>query len=150
MWRGGYVMPTNKRIGSIALAALMALVLHVEAVEPATVWVFTADPLPPLQHTERADRLFVLDAVDNALKKLSFANPGNEAQATQRALALIQSQDGQAMTARLRLSAEAIAVAWQHGIAQLPAVLVDERYVVYGVYDVQVALAQIAGYRDAQ
>ena len=143
-------MPTNKRIGSIALAALMALVFCAQAAEPSTVWVFTADPLPPLQHTEQVDRLFVLDAVDSALKKLSFANPGNEAQATQRALALIQSQDGQAMTARLRLSAEAIAVAWQHGIAQLPAVLVDEQYVVYGVYDVESALAQIAGYRDAQ
>ena len=143
-------MPIKQRCASIALTVLMALVLHVEAAEPATVWVFTADPLPPLQHTERADRLFVLDAVDNALKKLSFANPGNEAQATQRALALIQSQDGQAMMARLRLSAEAIAVAWQHGIAQLPAVLVDERYVVYGVYDVESALTRIAGYRDAQ
>ena len=143
-------MPTNKRVGGIALTVLMALVLPVEAAEPATVWVFTADPLPPLQHTEQVDRLFVLDAVDSALKKLSFTDPGNEAQATQRALALIQSRDGQAMMTRLRLSAEAIAVAWQHGIAQLPAVLVDERYVVYGVYDVEVALAQIAGYRDAQ
>ena len=143
-------MPTNKRVGGIALTVLMALVLPVEAAEPATVWVFTADPLPPLQHTEQVDRLFVLDAVDSALKKLSFANPGNEAQAKQRALALIQSRDGQAMTARLRLSAEAIAVAWQHGIAQLPAVLVDERYVVYGVYDVESALTRIAGYRDAQ
>ena len=143
-------MPTNKRVGGIALTVLMALVLPVEAAEPATVWVFTADPLPPLQHTEQVDRLFVLDAVDSALKKLSFANPGNEAQAKQRALALIQSRDGQAMMTRLRLSAEAIAVAWQHGIAQLPAVLVDERYVVYGVYDVESALTRIAGYRDAQ
>ena len=128
----------------------MALVLRAQAGEQGTVWVFTVDQLPSLQHTDRADRVFVLDGVDNTLKKLSFANPGDEAQAKQRAMALIQSQDGHAMITRMRHSAEAIAVAWQHGIAKLPAVLVDEQYVVYGVYDVESALAQIARYRDAQ
>lgn len=142
-------MPFKPRCASIALAALMALVFSAQAAEPNTVWVFTANQLPALQHTERADRLFVLDDVDTSLKRLSFANPGNEAQAKQRALAVMQSQNGQAMLTRLRSSAEAIAVAWQHGIARLPAVLVDEQYVVYGVYDVNDALAQIARYRHA-
>ena len=137
-------------VRGMTLTALMALALPLQAGEHETVWVFTTDQLPPLQHTDRADRLFVLDNVDKALKKLSFLNPGNEAQAKQRAMKLIQSPEGQAMIARMRSSAEAIAVAWQHGIEKLPAVLVDEQYVVYGVYNVESALAQIARYRDAR
>ena len=132
----------------IVLAALLGKAFAAFADE--SVWVFTAHQLPPLQHTDKADRVFVLDNVDNALKRLSFANPGNEALAQQRAMAVIQSPKGQAMIARMHGSAQAIAVAWQHGIDKLPAVLVDERYVVYGVYNVESALAQIARVRDAQ
>ena len=120
------------------------------ASDPATVWVFTADRLPTLQHVEQADRLFVLDHADTALRGLSFNNPSSEAQARQRAMAIIQSPSGQAAIDRMRNSAEAIAVAWQHGIQKLPAVLVDERYVVYGVYDVESALARITRRRDAR
>lgn len=112
--------------------------------------MFTAAQLPPIQHTNRADRLFLLDEVDHSLKALSFRNPGNEEKARKQALAIIQSPQGQATINRMRGSAEAIAVAWQHGIEKLPAVLVDETYVVYGVYDVESALAQIARYRHAQ
>lgn len=117
---------------------------------PGQVWLFTAQQLPPIRHTDRADRLFVLGDVDQSLKALSFANPGNQVQAKQRAMAVIQSTQGQAMIARMRGSVEAIAVAWQHGIEKLPAVLVDECYVVYGVYNVETALQQIERARDAQ
>ena len=150
MWHGAFKMPTKKWAIRVALAALMGLSPPALSDQPAVIWVFTADQLPPLQHTENVDRLFVLDDVDSALNKLSFANPGNEAQAKQQAMTLIQSPDGQAMLARMRRSAEAIAVAFQHGIDQLPAVLVDKQYVVYGVYNVEAALVQIARYRDAQ
>jgi len=132
---------------------IAVLALQAQAVltsDPPAVWVFTADRLPTLQHLGHADRVFVLDHADNLLKALSFANPGNAAQARQRAMAIVQSPAGEVAIERMRHSAEAIAVAWQHGIAKLPAVLVDERYVVYGVYDVESALARITRRRDAR
>ena len=134
----------------MTIAGLAMSAQAVLASETSSVWVFTADRLPVLQHVEQADRLFVLDHADTALRGLSFNNPSSEAQARQRAMAIIQSPSGKAAIDRVRNSAEAIAVAWQHGIQKLPAVLVDERYVVYGVYDVESALAQIARYRDAR
>ena len=131
----------------IAALALQAGATH--AADPS-VWVFTADRLPALQNVDRADRLFVLDHADNALKKLSFPNPSSEVAARDKAMLIIQSPRGHAAIARMRESAEATTVAWQHGIEKLPAVLVDAQFVVYGVYDVTAAVDQIARYRDAR
>ena len=41
-------------------------------------------------------------------------------------------------------------VAWSLGIAKIPAVVVDRRYVVYGEANVARALARIEEYRRAQ
>lgn len=133
-----------------ALIAALALQACATVAADPTVWVFTAGRLPALQNVHQADRLFVLDHADNALKRLSFPNPGSDAAARDRAMAILQSPRGQAAIARMRNSAEATAVAWQHGIEKLPAVLVDEQYVVYGVFDVASAVEQIARYRDAR
>jgi len=133
-------------------ATFAAIAIQASAAQAAdpSVWVFTADRLPSLQNVDRADRLFVLDHADDALKKLSFHNPGREAAARDKAMLIIQSPRGQAAIARMRESAEATTVAWQHGIEKLPAVLVDAQFVVYGVYDVTAAVDQIARYRDVR
>ena len=143
MWPGVFGM---LRAVSAAFA-IQACAAH--AVDP-TVWVFTADRLPALQNGDQADRLFVLDHADNALRRLSFPNPGSEVAARDRAMVILQSPSGQAAIARMRNSAEATTVAWHYGIEKLPAVLVDEQYVVYGVYDVESAIAQVASYRNAR
>ena len=133
-------------------AFLFLLYIHTIAAQAAegTVWVFTANRLPPLQHVDQAERLFVLDHADNALRRLSFPNPGSEAAARDKALLIIQSPRGQAAIARMRESAEATTIAWMHGIEKLPAVLVDEQYVVYGVFDVVAAIDQVARFRSAR
>lgn len=133
-------------------ALFFLLYIHTLAAQATggTVWVFTVDRLPPLQYVDQADRLFVLDHADNALRRLSFPHPGSEAAARDKAMLIIQSPRGQAAIARMRESAEATTVAWMHGIEKLPAVLVDERYVVYGVFDVAAAIDQIARYRDVR
>ena len=133
-------------------AFLFLLYIHTIAAQATegTVWVFTANRLPPLQHVDQAERLFVLDHADNALRRLSFPNPGSEAAARDKALLIIQSPRGQAAIARMRESAEATTIAWMHGIEKLPAVLVDEQYVVYGVFDVAAAIDQVARFRSAR
>lgn len=131
------------------IAALALQACATVAADPM-VWVFTAGRLPALQNVHQADRLFVLDHADDALKRLSFPNPGNNTAAKDRAMVILQSRKGQAAIARMRNSAEATAVAWQHGIEKLPAVLVDGEYVVYGVFDVASAVDQIARYRNAR
>lgn len=56
--------------------------------------------------------------------------------------ATLQHQLGQAY--------QGVVQAWGLGVAKLPAVVVDGRYVVYGESDVDRALARIAAYREAQ
>ena len=142
MWRGAFAMRS-------ALLFLLYLGVTKAQAGQDTVWVFTADQLPQIQHLDQADRLFVLDHADNALREMSFPHPGSQAAAREKAMLIIQSPRGQAAIARIRESAEATTVAWMHGIEKLPAILVDGQYVVYGVFDVAAAIDQVARYRDA-
>ena len=143
-------MPRGRDLRRWAVTAALTVQAGIALAGEPTVWVFTAERLPALQNVARAERLFVLDRADNALQGLSFPNPGNATQARERAMAMIQSPQGQAALQRMRNSAEATLIAWQHGIEKLPAVLVDEQFVVYGVYDVESALTQIARFRHAR
>ena len=43
-----------------------------------------------------------------------------------------------------------VADAWGLGVAKVPAVVVDRRYVIYGEPDVALALSRIARYRREQ
>lgn len=140
-----------KTSGCQVLALLCGITVPAMAQEaPESVWVFTTQRLPALQRLDLATEVFVLDSIDAPLKNLSFQNPKNETAARQHAMAIIQSPEGQAVLAQLKTHAQAVAIAWQSGIAKLPAVLVDGDYVVYGEYDVQVAIDRIMRYRHEQ
>jgi integrating conjugative element protein (TIGR03757 family) len=129
------------------VVSLHLLVTTPAASEPASVQVFTTAHLPALQRLDRATRVCVLDAFEAPLKTLSFPYPGSEEGARRQAVSMINSPRGQAALDALRRAAEAAALAWQSGIQRLPAILVDQRYVVYGEYDVQVALERVADFR---
>jgi integrating conjugative element protein (TIGR03757 family) len=54
---------------------------------------------------------------------------------------------GSALQHRLTAAYQGVTDAWSLGITQIPAVIVDGRYVVYGVPDVNRAVALIKTYR---
>ena len=54
-----------------------------------------------------------------------------------------------ALQRRLRDAYQGVAEAWGLGVAKIPAVVVDHRYVVYGEPDVARAVARINAYRSA-
>lgn len=107
------------------------------------VVVFTARHLPHITSSERADRVFYLDGADAALAGLRFTNPGNQKVAVARASAMLQTSAGQAAIEQITQVGEGIALAWQHGIEKLPAVMVGGSHVVYGVFDVNEAVQMI-------
>ena len=57
---------------------------------------------------------------------------------------------GADLQGRIRQAYQGVADAWGLGIAKIPAVVVDRRYVVYGEADVARALAHIEEYRRAR
>jgi len=111
------------------------------------VWVFTAQGGPTLKGLGLANRHFVLPRGEASLDALTFPNPGSDDAARQMAAAQIQTLQGKALLERIKASSEAKLMATLYGIERLPAVLVDEAYVVYGGADVHEAMASIAAYR---
>ncbi|HEQ1867040.1 TPA: TIGR03757 family integrating conjugative element protein, partial [Pseudomonas aeruginosa] len=68
----------------------------------------------------------------------------------QRAAAMVQQrlqQGGQLLQKRMLDAYQGVADAWSLGITTLPAVVVDQRYVVYGESDLDKALARVAQHR---
>lgn len=69
----------------------------------------------------------------------------------QQAAALVRQRlhdGGEALQRRIGHAYQGVAEAWGLGIAKIPAVVVDRRYVVYGEPDVPRALARIHAYRS--
>ena len=145
------ISPCYKTSSYQVLALLCGLsAATTAAAPPESVWVFTARELPDVQRLDLATEIFVLDTMEKPLQNLSFQNPKNDEVARRQAMAVIRSPKGQAVLAELKTHAQAVAIAWQSGIAKLPAVLMDGNYVVYGEYDVQVAIDRIMRYRYGQ
>lgn len=89
-----------------------------------------------------------LDAASQLEKQLSAGLPANPTNAQALAQQRLQ-QDGKGMQQKLATAYQGITDAWQLGVAKLPAVVVDNRYVVYGESDVALALAKIEHYQKA-
>ena len=86
-------------------------------------------------------------------KGLNAMNEEDWDLAVQRAAAFVQrrlNDGGQALQQRIRDAYQGVTDAWSLGITSIPAVIVDQRYVVYGVSDLGQALARIERYREEQ
>lgn len=135
-------------IASFALSLfLMSLAVNTASAESgkdhAGVLVFTANRLPALTNVPDNVRMFYLDGADAAMARLRFKNPGSLEQAKSQASAMLQTPDGQSLIDQVTHVGAGIALAWQHGIQKLPAVMVDGTHVVYGVFDIEQAIAQV-------
>jgi len=111
----------------------------------AQVWVVT-DSQHPVTGSASAQRVIQLDAAQQIETELSANLPADPKQAA----TLVQqrlNQGGQTLQQRLRAAYQEITDAWSMGITTLPAVVVDQHYVVYGEVDVDKALVRIQQYR---
>jgi integrating conjugative element protein (TIGR03757 family) len=87
-----------------------------------------------------------LDAPAHIELELALDLPSNLTQAA----AIVQQRltnGGAELQHRLAAAYQGLTVAWNLGITKIPAVVVDQRYVVYGEPNVPRALARIDEYR---
>lgn len=91
-----------------------------------------------------------LDAPERLVEsELSARLPSDPKQAV--AIARLRLRDGgAAFQKRLALAYQGVVEAWSLGIAKIPAVVVDRKYVVYGEPDVNRAVSLIEQYRSTQ
>jgi integrating conjugative element protein (TIGR03757 family) len=113
----------------------------------ADIRVFT-DRHNPVEAPADA-RVVELDAPSRIEAELAANLPADPAQAA----AIVQQrlkEGGADLQRNLASAYQGVADAWSLGITKIPAVVVDQRYVVYGERDVTRALARIEEYRRTQ
>ncbi|MEX5685360.1 TIGR03757 family integrating conjugative element protein [Pseudomonas silesiensis] len=132
----------------LPIVAALASVLHIALFSPAAdaeVLVVT-DSLHPVQ-SPAGTRVIELDQAERIEAQLTRnlpAAPGATAALLQQRL----HDGGSELQQRIGQAYQGIADAWGLGIAKLPAVVVDRRYVIYGESDVAKAVAHIDAYRS--
>ncbi|WP_238897635.1 TIGR03757 family integrating conjugative element protein [Achromobacter xylosoxidans] len=131
----------------LAVALPTVLAVFSPATYAADVLVIT-DSHHPVK-TMGGERLIELDAAARIEAELSAelpADPDRAAAIAQRRL----TQGGANLQRRIASAYQGVTDAWSLGITTLPAVVVDQRYVVYGEPDVARAVARIAQHRKEQ
>ena len=99
--------------------------------------------------TMGGERLIELDEAPRIEAELSANLPTNPDQAT----ALVKrrlTQGGTDLQRRIATAYQGVTDAWSLGITTIPAVVVDQRYVVYGESDVARAIARIEQHRRTE
>lgn len=97
-------------------------------------------PLTPVPGTS----VVLLDQAEDLEAALSADLPSDPAEAQ----TLLQQRINPKLAAQISQAHQDIAAAWSLGVIKLPAVVVDQRYVVYGEPNVQKALDRIAEFRE--
>lgn len=135
------------RASRVACAGSLLWCLLAPAAFAADVLVVT-DSRHSMQPIAGA-RVIELDLPERIEAELAAGLPNDPSRAT----AFVQQRlrdGGQALQRRIGSAYQGVADAWGLGIAKVPAVVVDRRYVVYGEPDVARAVARIEAHRRTQ
>ncbi|MGO3130298.1 MAG: TIGR03757 family integrating conjugative element protein [Alcaligenes sp.] len=130
----------------LPLAIALTAALFACTATAADVWIIT-DRQHPVQGTP--DRLIELDAPVRIEAELSADLPSDSrlaAELVQRRL----KEGGALFQQRLAVAYQGVADAWSLGITTIPAIVVDQRYVIYGDTSLDQALTRVEQYRREQ
>ncbi|ELX2369124.1 TIGR03757 family integrating conjugative element protein [Salmonella enterica] len=122
--------------------------LAVAVQAPAATVVYTDSHHPPLNTA--SGQVVYLDAPDTIQHQIFGELPADPVQAEQVAKTIIQSPDWQQKQQQIGQAYQGVLQAFSLKLAKYPAVVFDDRYVVYGTADVVVAEARFAEFRGAQ
>lgn len=120
---------------------LLFLLLMLPAIALAETLVFTDNAHPV--STVAGTRVVLLDQQHHLETELSRDLPPDPQQAAAIIHARLNSTSGKRLQSDLANAQQALSDAWSLGIAKVPAVVVDRRYVVYSEPDVAKALESI-------
>jgi integrating conjugative element protein (TIGR03757 family) len=131
-----------------AAAVIAGLCLVLFSPRAAADVLVVTDSRHPIQ-TMGGERVIELDLPARIEAELSAGLPADPGQA--EAIMLQRLREGNEMLQRrIGHAYQGVAEAWGLGIAKIPAVVIDRRYVVYGQPDVARAVARIDAHRSAR
>ncbi|ECA1950186.1 TIGR03757 family integrating conjugative element protein [Salmonella enterica subsp. enterica serovar Virchow] len=123
--------------------SLLALILSVSAPSFASVVVYT-DRLHPPANATAETRVIYLDETERLQQKMFGTLSKDSALAERQAQSSLRAADWPQKQAALAQAYQGLLQAWQLGLQKYPAVVFDDRDVVYGTADVRGAQAQRA------
>ena len=91
--------------------------------------------------------VYEIDGIESMEKDLSIDMPADPEKSKRIALDRIQHMDDQTKT-KMQMAAQGLAKAMQYGVDRYPAIVFDGQAVVYGVTDVETALAHYQKWRQ--
>jgi integrating conjugative element protein (TIGR03757 family) len=138
---------SGRRILGLAVALLASLAAFSPTTFAADVLVVT-DSRHPVK-TMGGERLIELDEARRIEAELSAELPADPEQATEVVKRRL-NQGGADLQRRIASAYQGVADAWSLGITTIPAVVVDQRYVVYGEPDAARAVARVEQHRRAE
>ncbi|EFF1836372.1 TIGR03757 family integrating conjugative element protein [Escherichia coli O169:H41] len=130
------------------LSKFLIPLLAVAAQAPAATVVYTDSHHPPLNAA--SDQVVYLDAPDTVQRQLFGELPADSVQAAQVAKTIIQSPDWQQKQQQIAQAYQGVLQAYSLKLVKYPAVVFDDRYVLYGTADVTVAEARLAEFQGAR
>ena len=90
--------------------------------------------------------VYEIDGIESIERDLSIDMPADPEKSKRIALRRIQHMDDQTKT-KMQMAAQGLAKAMQYGVDRYPAIVFDGQAVVYGVTDVQTAIAHYRTWR---
>jgi integrating conjugative element protein (TIGR03757 family) len=124
-------------IGCVAVSAHAATVVYTDSQHPPT-------------GLSTGHQVVYLDAPEVAQREVFGALSTDPHQAEQQAKAVLQSPDWQQKEQQIAQAYQGVIQAFGIGLKKYPAVVFDDRYVVYGTADVALAEAKLAEHKGAQ
>lgn len=131
-------MDSRRSARSLQSCIGIALIIAAAMADAAAETIVVTDSLHPVSNTTGA-RLIELDKPSLLTEALSADLPADPQRAAAVVKQRLSTQEGARVTAELRASYQDVADAWGLKVQKIPAVVVDRRYVVYGVSDVAMA-----------
>ncbi|MEJ1363171.1 MAG: TIGR03757 family integrating conjugative element protein [Candidatus Sedimenticola sp. (ex Thyasira tokunagai)] len=155
------IWKASKHRTQVPLVCLVSVLLYSGATfadqhhqnQPHAIEVFTSDQYPIADAKGIGNRLhrldiiiYEIDGIESMEQDLSIDMPADPEKSKRIALYRIQRMDDQTKT-KMQMAAQGLAKAMQYGVDRYPAIVFDGQAVVYGVTDVQTALAHYRTWR---
>jgi len=128
-------------------AALLLVIMCVSVTRAETVVdvrVFTTSFIQVADRGHRADASYFLDDVERALARLAKGLPTELSAAEAATQRRLNTAEGRSTLQQLQVAFDGLVRAWSHDIEKLPAILINDQYVIYGIRDVDEALRLFA------
>lgn len=127
---------------ALVLLGLGTHITHADTV--LDVRVFTTSFMAVDDQSNRANAIYYLDDVERALASLAKGLPTELSVAEAVTQRRLNTAEGRSTLQQLQTAFDGLVRAWSHDIEKLPAILINDQYVIYGIRDVDEALRLFA------